>query len=213
MGCLLGKTHSINTQPLQENNSITINSMDINEIDWKLYTYDTTSTFNFDKLYTLCRVVDIYDGDTITCAMVINNNVCKITIRLLDIDTCELKSKDNNVKDKAYEARQYLTNLILKDNDVDIVIDRYIKRKQLREILSNNVCLVNAYCGKFDKYGRVLGWIYNKHITQNNNTKLNSYNNILIKNGLAYQYSGNTKIDESKQLEILNIGMVKLGIV
>ena len=216
MGCILGKVpnNTINdVQPYHENNSITINSMDIKEVDWELYNFNTTLTFSFDNIYTLCRVVDIYDGDTIMCAMVYHNNICKITIRLTGIDTCELKSKDTDVKDKAYEARQYLANLILKDNSYDITVDRYIKRKQLREILTDNICLINVYCGKFDKYGRVLGLLYNKNIMKNEINKIESYNDILVKNKLAYKYVGNTKINENKQLDILNTGMVEIGII
>jgi endonuclease YncB( thermonuclease family) len=174
-----------------------------NYIDWKQYNYDNVEPFSFNNIYSTCRVIDIYDADTITCAFEFKKDIYKINVRLMGIDSCELKSNNAKVKDKAYEARQFLTNLILKDNNINISVDRYIKRKKLREILTDNVCLINLHCGIFEKYGRTLGYIYNKNITKENSNKINSYNHILIKNKLAYSYTGNTKITENEQLHIL----------
>jgi endonuclease YncB( thermonuclease family) len=218
MGCILGKSNSDDIQPFKEKNSVSLNSMEQKEIDWEMYDFNTTSKFSFEGCQYVCRVLDVYDGDTITCALPVCGNVYKFTIRLADIDTCEMRSKNEEVKEKAYEAKQFLLNLILTTNNVHINFDKHISRADTRDMLSNNICLVNIYCSTFDKYGRLLAWVFpkNNDYTLGDdivNNKLSSFNNRLISNKLAYHYEGNTKIDESRQLEILNLGAINLDMV
>lgn len=212
MGCILGKLNSDDIQPFKEKNSVSLSSMEQKDIDWEMYDFKTTSKFSFDGQQFECRVLDVYDGDTITCALPVCGNVYKFTIRLADIDTCEMRSKNVEVKEKAYEAKQFLLNLILTTNNVHINFDKHISRADTKDMLSSNICLVNIYCSTFDKYGRLLAWIFPKN-TDNIDNKLSSFNNRMISNKLAYHYEGNTKIDESRQLEILNLGAINLDMV
>ena len=46
--------------------------------------------------------------------------------------------------------------------------------------------LVYLKCGKFDKYGRLLGYVYIEDDTE-------SVNEMMIKNNHAYEYHGGTK--------------------
>ena len=174
-------------------------------MDWKKYNWDTTPDIDYEGLYMKSRVIDIYDGDTITCASLTPKyGIVKITIRLLGIDTCELKSKNKALRNKGYKARQFLANAILKDNGYDIKIDENISRKQLRTLLTDKICMVNVHGGIREKFGRLLGTLYGKHILYNKKTKENSYNHLLIMNKLAYTYQGKTKLTEEEQLELLS---------
>lgn len=174
-------------------------------MDWKKYNWDTTPDINYQGLYMKSRVIDIYDGDTITCASLTPKyGVVKITVRLLGIDTCELRSKNNLLRIKGYKARQFLANAILKDNGYDIKIDENISRKKLRNLLTDNICMINVYGDIREKFGRLLGTLYGKHILYNKKTKENSYNNLLIINKLAYTYQGKTKLTDREQLELLS---------
>ena len=47
--------------------------------------------------------------------------------------------------------------------------------------------LVYLKCGKFDKYGRLLGYVYIKE------DDTESVNEMMIKNNHAYEYHGGTK--------------------
>ena len=157
------------------------------------YTYDNTSEYSLNGLTTICRVVDIYDGDTCSCIIGHNNVFHKYKVRLAEIDTCEIKSKIDDNHQLALQARKKLCSLISnKLDDIDI----NITRKNLRTILNNEIFLLQIKCGEFDKYGRLLGWLYS-----NDNISLNQ---LLINAHLAYSYNGGTKLSETSQINTLN---------
>lgn len=134
------------------------------------------------------RVVDIYDGDTIkVISNHINNTYYIYTLRLSGIDTCEITSKNPIIKKFAYLARNRLVELI-----TDIIIISSTSKKDIKEILLENIFTVTIECGKFDKYGRILAKIYNRK---------GLLNDILIKEKLAMPYNGNSKLTEN---EIIN---------
>lgn len=126
---------------------------------FKDYQYKNTKTFSFENKKLFGKVIKVYDGDTIWIVCKIFDNIYKIKIRLNELDTPELKSKDEKEKEKAELARDYLYNLIY---------NKY----------------VYIECGKFDKYGRVLGdIIYNgKNI-----------NKLMIEKGYGVYYNGGKK--------------------
>ena len=62
--------------------------------------------------------------------------------------------------------------------------------------MNKNRKIVTIICGEFDKYGRLLGWLYS-----NDNTSLNQ---LLINAHLAYSYNGGTKLSETSQINTLN---------
>jgi endonuclease YncB( thermonuclease family) len=169
---------------------------------WKNYNYNSTNNFSLNDKYLKCRVVDIYDGDTCTCVLFLFNNYYKFTIRLADIDTCELRSKEIDNKELAYNARMFLFKSI-----TDYELDMHISRKEMRNKLNEKIYLIYILCGGFDKYGRLLGWLFNKNNIKKPNRDdilLNSFNYQLIYAKLAYEYKGNTKLTENKQVELFN---------
>ena len=168
--------------------------------DFQNYLYNSTLKFNeaLNNKFLVARVVDIYDGDTITCIINIFDNYFLFNVRLGDIDTCEMKSKNVKCKEKARRAQNCLYELITEKTNDNIDITR----KDLRFLLESEIYLVNILCGTLDKYGRLLGWIFDfKDLSQD---KSKSFNHILINKKLAYLYQGDTKLSEEEQLELFN---------
>jgi endonuclease YncB( thermonuclease family) len=164
------------------------------KINWTEHNYSNTQSFSLQNLECYCRVVKIYDGDTITVIIHVFNCFYKFSVRLLGIDTCEIKSNNEVNKTLAIKARKRLFELIsnVDTNDTNytnIDIDKY---------LSDNVCLVYIKCNEFDKYGRILCDIYK------NEDKERTFSEILLDEKLAYSYDGKKKLSEEEQLELLS---------
>ena len=147
-----------------------MNCEDSDELVCKLNNCDhNTPIFTLENKIKLCKVVDIYDGDS--CKVVFDHNgiLNKWNIRMNGYDSPEirpslkLKNRDE-IKKKAIEAKEYLKSLIMNENQ-----------------------LVYLKCSKFDKYGRLLGDIF---INKDDNE---SVNEIMIASEYAYEYHGGTK--------------------
>lgn len=95
---------------------------------------DSISLFTIKGRYN-AKVVKVYDGDTIHIVMYYADAFNKFIIRLMNIDTDELKSLDETKKLLAIKARDMLSSLIL-----------------------NKIVVVDV--DGFDKYGRLLAIIY-----------------------------------------------------
>ncbi len=96
----------------------------------------------FEKLTIDAYVFSVYDADTISVIFKFNNQYCKKNIRLLGIDSVEMKSKVKLEKELAVKARDYLREKILgKLIQIDML--------------------------KLDKYGRQLGIVYFNNININ----------------------------------------------
>jgi endonuclease YncB( thermonuclease family) len=160
------------------------------------YNINNVKSFSLENMFIECRIIDIYDGDTCTCIIPVFNDFYKFNIRLADIDTCEMKSKQKENKDLALEARKRLCMLISEDLN-DIPLD--ITRKKLSIRLNSKCYTIKIKCGDFDKYGRLLGWLFK--IDATNETPVDqSLNYILINEKLAYKYEGKTKLTEEEQV-------------
>ena len=96
-----------------------------------------TNKFSLNGYKTFAKCVHAYDGDTIHVVfkMPHSNEYNKWVIRMMGIDTPEIKSKNTNEKQLAVKARDFLRELIL---DKIIIIE----------------------CLEFDKYGRLLGNLF-----------------------------------------------------
>lgn len=71
------------------------------------------------------KYISNYDGDTIKFMANLGFGVWKrITIRLIDIDTPELRSKDPAVKEKAYAAKDYVFNSLVGAKEIIIKTQR-----------------------------------------------------------------------------------------
>ena len=129
-----------------------------------------TPKFSLQGLTKICKVVDIYDGDT--CRVVFNHNGCinKWNIRMNGYDSPEMRPSRNlenrdEIKKKALESKNFLKSLVANSPEQ----------------------LVYLKCGGFDKYGRLLGELYV------NLDDEKSANQQMIDNNYGYVYHGGTK--------------------
>jgi len=161
--------------------------------EFSKYSIDTKK-FSLDGLCTQGRIVDIIDGDSLSIILNIFNNYYKFNVRINGIDTCELKSKNELNKQLAHKARTSLLKLITGFEDTAI-----LSKKEVQNILDKEIYIVYLECLNFDKYGRLLANVYTT-ISGNKNELLSEY---LLKNKLAYVYTGETKLSEADQLDII----------
>lgn len=151
------------------------------------YTFENTQPI-FTNVNTTVRVVDIYDGDTCTVVIKFNNEFFKHTVRLCGIDTCEMKSKDDNNKNNAINARNRLYELVTKCKlEPKNGSSKNYSRNEIRKLLNSNVYLCHLKIKSLDKYGRFLANMY----CDENSTE--SFSDIMLKEHLAYNYDGGTK--------------------
>ena len=59
------------------------------------------------------KVIEVYDGDTVTVLFYSNGELCHAKVRLLGIDTPEMKGKTDQEKAKAILARDALSKLLM----------------------------------------------------------------------------------------------------
>jgi endonuclease YncB( thermonuclease family) len=163
-------------------------------MDFELHNIHNTPYFSLDGLKTYARLVDVYDGDTIICIIPFFNNYYKFHVRLYDLDTCEIKSKNEELKHLALLARHKILDLVCKNNSLQLDCTR----KDIQNYLSEHVYTVWLECLSFDKYGRVLANVYEEQNSQE------SFSSILINLHLGYHYDGGTKLNENEQTEQLN---------
>ena len=99
------------------------------------YTAYNTEWLTLRGDYFMCKVIDVYDGDTVTVSFRYHGVPTKKKCRLSGIDTAEIRSQDEKEKKHARIAKDFLERLVL-----------------------NKVVWIK--CGDWDKYGRLLGTFY-----------------------------------------------------
>jgi len=144
-------------------------------------TCDNTPNFTFNGKKYKSKILDIYDGDTITIGFYLEGfNYIKMNIRLMGIDTPELKG---NQKEMGIIARNYLIKEL-----TAIHINKNYTRKEIRDLISKtNDNIIDVHLLDFDKYGRPLAYIYKNGI---------NINEKLVEKGLANKYDGGKKEDK-----------------
>lgn len=157
-----------------------------------------TPFFSLKGLNTFARVVNVIDGDTLTLIIPIFNDCFKFYTRLSGVDTCEIRSNNEENKEKGLKAKYRVIELICKDKKLNDII--CITKKQIIDIFNKEVYTVWIECDDFDKYGRLLAKVYLE--IKKDNSK--SIGEILIEEKLAYKYDGNTKLTEEEQIKILS---------
>jgi micrococcal nuclease len=116
--------------------------------------------------YRVKKVLKVVDGDTIDVDIDLGFNVSYTQrVRLAGIDTPESRTKDLKEKALGLESKDYLS-------------------KQLKDALT--VVIKTEKPDSTEKYGRILGWLY-----VNEGTK--SLNELMIEQGYAWTYNGETK--------------------
>lgn len=115
-----------------------------------------------------CKVVEVYDGDTITIILFNKCGFEKHKLRMYGYDSPEMKPK-KNVPNRNQEIEM-----------------AKISRDKLKELILDKVVIFESK--GYDKYGRLLGNIYKRNFC--NKLNINIY---MVQNGYGYQYFGGTK--------------------
>ena len=145
---------------------------------------DNTPDYNFRGETRYAKVLDCYDGDTITIAVQLETEIFKMKVRMYGYDSPELKPPKAQLDrlseiDAAIVSRQALIDKI-KDKIVKILIH------------------------DFDKYGRLLATVYIEHpklfcgIPCCCYTDSENINEFMINNDYGYRYDGGKKIPFSE---------------
>jgi len=147
------------------------------KIDGKDISWEDTSSFTLP--ITDCRVIKVYDGDTITIASKLpikNSPLYRFSVRLNGVDAPEIKGVNITEEEKnaAHQCQEYLSNLIL----------------------NKHITLKNV---KNEKYGRILADVYLNDIFINEH---------LLKERYVVAYNGKTKSKPASWLKYKLTGEV-----
>ena len=119
--------------------------------------------------YYVRKVEAVVDGDTIDVLIDLGFDILFASrVRLAGIDTPESRTKDLAEKALGLEAKEYL-------------------KKHLKD--AKSVVIKTEKMDSSEKYGRILGWVY-----VNGDTV--SLNDMMINDGYAWGYLGDTKVKD-----------------
>ncbi len=119
--------------------------------------------------YYVRKVENVVDGDTIDVLIDLGFDILFASrVRLAGIDTPESRTKDLAEKALGLEAKEYL-------------------KKHLKD--AKSVVIKTEKMDSSEKYGRILGWVY-----VDGNTI--SLNDMMIEDGYAWGYLGDTKVKD-----------------
>jgi micrococcal nuclease len=131
--------------------------------------------------YYVRKVENVVDGDTIDVLIDLGFDILfQSRVRLAGIDTPESRTKDLKEKALGLESKEYL-------------------KKHLKD--AKSVVIKTEKMDSSEKYGRILGWVYINGDTV-------SLNDMMINDGYAWGYLGDTKV---KDFEALKKARVKSG--
>ena len=144
-----------------------------------------TQPFTFDGRDVRARVVDVYDGDTLTCVVeVFPGAFHQIKLRLKGIDTPEMRKKPGQTAAEAQAEK--LAAVAARNRVIELLMNREVpssvkSRRDIQDLLESRCCLVDVRCSDYDKYGRVLGVV----VTSDTGTNINDD---LVRGGFAKPY-------------------------
>ena len=123
--------------------------------------------------YYVRKVENVVDGDTIDVLIDLGFDILfSSRVRLAGIDTPESRTKDFKEKALGLESKEYL-------------------KKALKD--AKSVVIKTEKMDSSEKYGRILGWVYINGDTV-------SLNDMMINDGYAWGYMGDTKVKDFEAL-------------
>ncbi len=134
--------------------------------------YKKLPLFSFKDKVIIARIVDVYDGDTCTILFEYNGEIMKYKCRCMGYDCAEMKPKKDDPNRDQEKA------LALKAKN------RFI------ELIGGDGAIVQIKCLEFDKYGRILGYLYPLNSDVEHDESINS---VMIREGHGKAYEGGTK--------------------
>ena len=124
--------------------------------------------------YYVRKVDNVVDGDTIDVLIDLGFDILfQSRVRLAGIDTPESRTKDLKEKALGLESKEYL-------------------KKALKD--AKSVVIKTEKMDSSEKYGRILGWVYINGDTV-------SLNDMMINDGYAWGYLGDTKVKDFDALQ------------
>ena len=119
--------------------------------------------------YYVRKVENVVDGDTIDVLIDLGFDILFASrVRLAGIDTPESRTKDLKEKALGLESKEYL-------------------KKALKD--AKSVVIKTEKMNSTEKFGRILGWVYI-------NGDSVSLNDMMINDGYAWGYLGDTKVKD-----------------
>lgn len=98
-------------------------------------TLNNVPELTFENQTMICKVIEVYDGDTVTLCFKFRGKYFKKRCRLYGINAPEIRTKNLQEKQQAYNSKNYV-----------------------HTILQDKIVIFN--CKGYDKYGRLLGDIF-----------------------------------------------------
>jgi len=127
-------------------------------------TLENTVQFSMMGHSGLVKVIDVYDGDTVTIAFRFGNQICQQKCRIDGLDCAEIRTKNEDEKKFGYLAKAYLTPLLFNK-------------------------LVYARVDSADKFGRLLAKLW--FSPKEDGERVDSH---MIRKGFGYEYHGDRKL-------------------
>jgi micrococcal nuclease len=123
--------------------------------------------------YYVREIKSVVDGDTIDVVIDLGFNILfEQRVRMAGIDTPESRTKDRFEKSLGIESKEYL-------------------KKHLKD--AKSIIIKTEKMDSSEKYGRILGWVYINGDTV-------SLNDMMINDGYAWGYMGETKVKDFSAL-------------
>tara|TARA_B110000858_G_C17767713_1_gene457900 strand:+ start:416 stop:919 length:504 start_codon:yes stop_codon:yes gene_type:complete len=147
--------------------------------------------FNLDNRDFVAKITNVYDADTCKVVFFLNDELVKFTLRLMGIDTPEIRPKKTieNRDNVILSAKRARNRLIQLATNCEIYINLDVSKKKIQNILDKNSKIIKIKCYSFDKYGRLLADIY----VSDESSKSIAVTDKLISEGHGYSYNGGTK--------------------
>ena len=127
---------------------------------------------------------DIYDGDTIKIVIIRNNEAIKLSMRLIGIDTPELRPRLVKIPEFMTVEEKHDITQAQRQRELEVLHAKQA-RDALRAYIKSNTLQVD-FMGS-DKYGRELGILYIIDPVTNDRESINQW---MINNDYAREYSG-----------------------
>jgi micrococcal nuclease len=123
--------------------------------------------------YYVRKVENVVDGDTIDVLIDLGFDILfQSRVRLAGIDTPESRTRDLAEKALGLESKEYL-------------------KKHLKD--AKSIIIKTEKMNSTEKFGRILGWLYV-------NGETVSVNDMMINDGYAWGYMGDTKVKDFDEL-------------
>ncbi len=133
------------------------------EISLEKSTMENTPIFNMLGRTCLVKVIEVYDGDTLTISFPFDGKIYRQRCRIDGVDCAEIRTRNKVEKAFGFEAKNHLEPLLFNH-------------------------IVQARFNKSDKFGRLLATVW--FVQQESGITVDKY---MIEQGYGYEYHGGKK--------------------